>query len=350
MNSRVEVRRGLAQQDREVRGVERHRGAAVVRVAERREEQVGVTVEEVEVVLAEGQQPLARRARPGRAAAGRRSARSGSASCARRAARARGRRGRRSGGRACRCRRTPRAATSSIETCSMPRSCTSVVAAQRICSRLRVASARSRGTDPPPSMMGSCAAATGTSCRLDRAPTSRTRSPSRSPRRSGQLGVLQAAVVGERAVGHADRQLALQHVRAAGLEHLAHLGLRPDGAEQAGARADHDRDGLSAQRRCRGTGARPSRARSSARRGRVALYSGVAIRSASALSISSRSAWTTAGGVGLEVLVEGGQVGEAVPLDRARPRTAACPPPPGAACGCGSPGAGCRRCRGSASD
>ena len=75
--------------------------------------------------------------------------------------------------------------------------------------------------------------------------------PARRPRgrgrRAGRRGAPvssgsgEAAVVGERAVGQADRQLGLEHVRAAGLERLAHLGLRPHRAEQAGARADRRR-------------------------------------------------------------------------------------------------------------
>ncbi len=60
------------------------------------------------------------------------------------------------------------------------------------------------------------------------------------------------AVGGVAALGHprrrlSDGQLALQHARPDGAEHLAQLGLRPDGAEDPGAGAD-DRDRLVAQR------------------------------------------------------------------------------------------------------
>ena len=58
--------------------------------------------------------------------------------------------------------------------------------------------------------------------------------------------VRERAVLREGEVGHADGQLGVEHVRARRLQGLAHLGLGPDGAEQARARADH-RAGLVAQ-------------------------------------------------------------------------------------------------------
>ena len=62
-----------------------------------------------------------------------------------------------------------------------------------------------------------------------------------------------------------------------------------------------------------------------------------------------RRSCTRRGRVGLEVLVEDGQAAEAVPLHELDPGRQRRSPPPGAACGCGSPGARCPRCRGSAS-
>ena len=109
VNARVEVRRRLAQQDREVRRVQRVRPVALLAARRGGDHQRRVALEQVEVARAERAQALARRHARARAAADRRSARSGSRASARRAARTRARRGRRSGGRACRCRRTRRA-------------------------------------------------------------------------------------------------------------------------------------------------------------------------------------------------------------------------------------------------
>ena len=203
-----------------------------------------------------------------------------------------------------------RLATSSIETASIPLSATSVPAAARIRSRLRAASARSRGC--------SCElrelehhASTG-------AVTSRTRSARRSLKRWVSSGSLSAAVVRERVVGHADRQLGLDRVRAGRLEHLAHLGLRPDGAEQAGARAD-DGGRLVACSTFSGNGRDAQSSAFLSAPGSDALYSGVAISRASASSIARKNSRTGSGGVGLEVFVEGRDAREAVPLHQLDP-------------------------------
>ena len=65
--------------------------------------------------------------------------------------------------------------------------------------------------------------------------------------RGSLLRVEQPTVVAERRVRLSDRQLHLQDVRADDSKHLAGLGLRPHGAEQARGRPD-DGDGLAAQR------------------------------------------------------------------------------------------------------
>ena len=79
--------------------------------------------------------------------------------------------------------------------------------------------------------------------------------------REREVFVDQGAVVGEGVVGHADRELAVDHAGADGGEDLARLGLGPDRAEQAGRGAD-DRGRLVAQRASRPAGGRASRARS----------------------------------------------------------------------------------------
>ena len=93
------------EQDRQVRRVQRVRAAAVALARARGDQQVGVALEQVEVALAERAQALgggnarAQRRRAGDQLVLERRA------CARPAAPGRARRGRRSGGRACRCRR-----------------------------------------------------------------------------------------------------------------------------------------------------------------------------------------------------------------------------------------------------
>jgi hypothetical protein len=62
-----------------------------------------------------------------------------------------------------------------------------------------------------------------------------------------ELVVGEREVVVEGLVCVADRELVVEDVRAGGCEHLSELGLRPDGAEEAGAGAD-DGDRLLAQR------------------------------------------------------------------------------------------------------
>ena len=76
-----------------------------------------------------------------------------------------------------------------------------------------------------------------------------------------QLVVGEREVVVEGLVCVSDRELVVEDVRAGGGEHLPELGLRPDGAEDAGAGAD-DGDRLLGAARCRDRGGRPSRGRS----------------------------------------------------------------------------------------
>ena len=347
----VDVRRRLAQQDREVRGVERVRAAvddAPGRLGD--DEQLDVALERGRSSPRRTRAGALRRGRPARAAAGRRSARPGTRACARRAAPARARRGRRSGGTASRCRRTPRA--------------------RRRPSRRARCRAPRPARSPPPGCAGGCGrrprarAASGRrrtagararrpSCRFRHAdcstgdPTSRTRSPRTSSSRAAELGVGERVVGVEGRVGHADRQLGLEHVRARGLERLADLGLRPDGAEQAGAGPDHGARLLAQDvvgERARGPVERvlePAGDRGvvlgrgdqepvGLRRPRR----GSPRRRAAASPRGPRRRWA-------------GRRGP--PTPRSRLRAGACRPPPGAAVGCGSPGAHCLRCRGSAS-
>ena len=146
---------------------------------------------------------------------------------------------------------------------------------------------------------------------------SRHRSPSRSPRRAASSGSASVPSLVEGAVGHADGQLGLEHVRAGRLERLAHLGLRPDGAEQAGARADHG-GGLLLEHvvgeRARGPVERVLE---------PAGDRGVVLRRGDQERVGRldrvEEVLHGRGRVVLEVLVEDGQAGEAVPLHELDP-------------------------------
>ena len=212
----VEVRRRLAQQDREVRRVELRRALrAARRSGTAAARMLGVALEQVEVAVAERAAAARRRARRARAAAARRSARPGTRACGRRAARARGRRGRRSGGRACRCPTHAARATSSIETC--------------VDAALGDELGRG-GEDAPPVARRVGALARGLagvgrrearprprSCRLldRRGHLADEIGERRRASRAASSGSARAPSAVERAVGHADGQLGLEHVRAA---------------------------------------------------------------------------------------------------------------------------------------
>src|SRR4051812_7407940 len=128
-------------------------------------------------------------------------------------------------------------------------------AAARIFARLRAASARSRAA--PSLTRGRSATVSIVPSRrgLDRCGDLADEIADQVGEAVAQLGIEQPALGIEGVVGQADGQLVLQDVRADRLEHLARLGLRPDRAEQPGARTDHGR-GLAAQhvRRVRARG------------------------------------------------------------------------------------------------
>ena len=274
------------------------------------------------------------RARPARAAAARRSARSGTRASARRAAPARARRGRRSGDTACRCRRrrgTPRPPSRRRRSRARRRAPPPPRGSARGCARRRRGPS---GPDPfkerefvhcgnhapaPPSISASRSASAGSASE-----SSSVNAPSAMPTGSS----------------------VVEHVGARGLQRLAHLGLRPDGAEQPGAGPDH-RARLVPQHvlgeRARGP---VDRVLQRAGQRRVVLRRRDQQR-VRVLDRGQELAHRFRRRV-LEVLVEGGQARESVPLHQLDSRAGAARPPPGATCGCGILGAGCRRCRGSA--
>ena len=120
-------------------------------------------------------------------------------------------------------------------------------------------------------------------------------------RRALELVVGEREVVVEGLVGVSDRELVVEDVGAGGGEHLLSSACAQT-APKRPVLAPTTATGFGAAR-CRGRGGRPSRGRSSAGPGIEALYSGVAIRSASAAAMRGSQAldrrW---GGLGVEVL------------------------------------------------
>ena len=178
-------------------------------------------------------------------------------------------------------------------------------------------------------------------------PTSRSRSPSTIAEAVAELGVGERAVELEGGVRQADRQLGVERMRTRRLERLADLRLRPDGAEQAGARPD-DRGRLLAQHvvgeRARGP---VERVLEPAGDRRVVLRGGDQERRRPPRPRSGTPPPRAAGSPRGPHRRWAGPRGP--PTPRTRLRAGASRPPPGAAAGCGSPGARCPRCRGSAS-
>ena len=136
--------------------------------------------------------------------------------------------------------------------------------------------------------------------------------PARRPSRLPSSGSPSEPSNVEGRVGHPDRQLGFERVRARRLERLADLRLRPDGAEQAGARPDH-RGRLLAQHvvgeRARGP---VERVLEPAGDRRVVLGGGDQ-EAVGLLDRGEELLHRRRRGV-LEVLIEDGQAGEALPL------------------------------------
>src|SRR3954452_21779662 len=142
------------------------------------------------------------------------------------------------------------AATSSIDTQSRPRCSISRAAAHRMLSRLRRASERSRLATGGAGIGSSIGWGTtwSTVCGLRFLYTRPSGQDAHQlGERVAQLGLGQPAVAVERRGRLADRQLAVEDVRADHAEDLADLRLGPDRAEQAGRGAD-DGDGPALQR------------------------------------------------------------------------------------------------------
>ena len=137
------------------------------------------------------------------------------------------------------------------------------------------------------------------------------------PQTLRELRIVQRAVVCKRVVGHPDGELGFEYVRARGLHGLAHLGLRPDGAEEPGARAHHG-GRLVAQHVLRERPRSPvDRVLEGARQRGVVLGGGDQdrVRTLDRGEEGPNGLWRRV----LEVLVERGQSGQPVPLDQIHP-------------------------------
>src|SRR4051812_10215859 len=132
---------------------------------------------------------------------------------------------------------------------SMPTRSIRRAVAQRMRSRLRRASARSRSAGAGPDIGSSEGGATASTLNRLRLPGTYARGQDAEEllQRVAQIRLDQMAIVAEGARGLADRQLAVEHVGADDAEDLLGLGLGPDRAEQAGRGAD-DRDRLALER------------------------------------------------------------------------------------------------------